>query len=175
MARSETGVASNDAARIAALEAQVRGLLDREEIRDVITAYGRSLDARDWTTQRTLYTDPFDMDYSSIGVPGRTIAVDDWVALLSSFFAQLPATQHMTNTLELDVRGDDAVVVAMLHAQHFLPNDKGDSVQRMIGTYDVTLRRTAHGWKIGRIALKAQWHEGNYWIYEEANRRAQQG
>ena len=150
--------------RIAVLEAQVQGLLDREAIRNIITEYGRALDARDWDTQRSLYTDPFHLDFSSIGGPTGTTSIDEFIGVLTAFFKRLRASQHMTNTLALDIAGDEASVVAMLHAQHYLPNEQGAPVQRMIGTYDLSLNRTEDGWRICNLVLKAEWNEGNSWV-----------
>ncbi len=150
--------------RITALEAQIQGLLDRETIRNIITVYGRALDARDWDTQRSLYIDPFHLDFSSIGGPTGTISIDEYMGVLTQFFNRLQSSQHITNTLALNITGDEANVIAMLHAQHYLPNNQGAPVQRMIGTYDLSMNRTENGWRIYSLVLKAEWSEGNSWV-----------
>jgi len=82
--------------RGATLDPRLQRLLDREDIRDVVTRYALSFDARDWAMQRALFTDEIEMDFSaSIGSGLQRMKADDWVAGVRPFFEGLPATQHI--------------------------------------------------------------------------------
>jgi hypothetical protein len=148
---------------------EVRGLLDREAIRDVITRYALSFDTRDWAMQRACFTDEIEMDFSaSIGAGLTRMTVDAWVAGVRPFFEALPATQHIALVQSVTVSGDEAEARSLLHAQHYLPNPKGGPVQRMIGWYDNWLTRTPQGWRIRKMVQHIDWNEGNWWIFDKA-------
>lgn len=157
-------------ARAAEVEAQVRLLLDREEIADVMVRYGYSFDMKDWGLHRSCFTDEIEMDFSaSIGGGGLTRhRADEWVSLVRPFFERLHATQHIATPLKIVIDGDAATCVSLLHAQHHLPDAKGGAVQRMIGYYENTLNRTPDGWKIARMVQHIRWNEGNWHIFEMA-------
>jgi hypothetical protein len=70
--------------------------------------------------------------------------------------------------LSININGDEAMCISMLHAQHYLPNEKGESIQRMIGYYENFLLRTSQGWKINKMIQHINWNEGNWYIFELA-------
>ncbi len=143
-------------------------LVDKDAIGQVIRLYGFSLDRRDWPLHRSLFVDEIEMDYRDALGPSARMKADDWIAAVGPFFANLSATQHLTNPVRIDVAGDDAYVLSQLHAQHFLPNSMGAPVQRMIGWYENWLVRTAGGWKFRKIVMHVDWNEGNAWIVQKA-------
>jgi hypothetical protein len=151
-------------------EERLQMLLDREEISQAIVNYGFSFDRRDWALHRSIFTDQIQMDFSaSIGGSGlKTYKADDWVKLIRPFFEKLPATQHIAMPFSIKINGDEAYVISMLHAQHYLPNNKGDSVQKMVGYYENWLIRTPQGWKINKMVQRISWNEGNWYIFEKA-------
>ncbi|WP_299401837.1 nuclear transport factor 2 family protein [uncultured Roseobacter sp.] len=115
-------------------DTKLQVLLDREEIRQVITNYGLAFDMQDWELHRSVFTDEIQMDFTaSLGGGLQTMAADDWVGAVRPFFANLNGTQHIAMPLTITVEGDSAYVLSMLHAQHHLPNARGGPVQTMIG------------------------------------------
>jgi hypothetical protein len=153
---------TREAAELATLKAQVQGLLDREDIRQVMLTYARTIDLRDWDTHRKLFADVVEVDN------GEKRSREQLMRGKIAFFGQTQATQHIGMVTEIDVQGDDAHVASLLHAQHYQPNEFGEPVQRMIGTYDYWLRRSPTGWKIYKYLHNTSWNEGNYWIYQNA-------
>jgi hypothetical protein len=134
-----------------AVEARLRELEDREAIGRAIVTYGFSFDRRDWTLHRSLFLDEIEMDFSaSIGSGLSRMRADDWVAAVRPFFEALPATQHIAYALRTEITGDEAYVVSLLHAQHYLPNGMGEPVQRMVGWCENWLVRTPAGWRFRR-------------------------
>lgn len=147
----------------------LRDLLDREAIRDVVTRYALSFDARDWAMQRACFTDEIEMDFSaSIGVGLTRMAADEWVGGVRPFFEALPATQHIALVQSITLASDDAQARSLLHAQHYLPNAKGGPLQRMVGWYDNWLIRTRDGWRIRKMVQHVDWNEGNWWVFLKA-------
>jgi hypothetical protein len=152
------------------MQAKLLLLLDRQEIGDLIIRYGFSFDRRDWDLHRSCFTDEIQMDFSaSLGGSGlTTYKADEWVELVKPFFMNLEATQHIAMPLSININGDEAMCISMLHAQHYLPNEKGESIQRMIGYYENFLLRTSQGWKINKMIQHINWNEGNWYIFELA-------
>ncbi|MEM8822752.1 MAG: nuclear transport factor 2 family protein [Pseudomonadota bacterium] len=151
------------------VEEKLQILLDREEISQVIINYGLAFDIQDWDLHRSVFTDEIQMDFTaSLGGGLQTMAADDWVAAVKPFFASLYGTQHIAMPLSIEITEDTAYVCSMLHAQHHLPNAKGDPVQTMIGHYDNWLVRTDDGWKITKMVQTITWNEGNWYIIEKA-------
>lgn len=153
----------------ATAEERLRVLLDREEIARIVVSLGRSYDAKDWVLHRSLFADEIQMDFSaSIGDGLTTMSADEWGAAVRPFFDALDATQHIGMPLSIDIEGDGAEVVAMLHAQHFLDDARGQPVQRMIGSYDISVTRTDNGWKIVKVVQHIDWNEGNWYVFNKA-------
>ncbi|MDJ0740436.1 MAG: nuclear transport factor 2 family protein [Gammaproteobacteria bacterium] len=149
--------------------AKLQRLLDREEITQLIVNYGLAFDTQDWALHRSVFTDQIEMDFSaSIGDGLVTMQADDWVEAVKPFFAKLRGTQHIAMPLSIRIDGDEAYVRSLLHAQHYLPNDKGVPVQTMVGHYDNWLVRTDDGWKIRKIVQHISWNEGNWYVFEKA-------
>ncbi|WP_299621778.1 nuclear transport factor 2 family protein [uncultured Tateyamaria sp.] len=150
-------------------EVKLQILLDREEIRQVITNYGLAFDMQDWDLHRSVFTDEIQMDFTaSLGGGLQTLSADDWVSAVKPFFANLEGTQHIAMPLTIQIDGDTAYVRSMLHARHHLPNSKGGPVQKMVGHYDNWLIRTDEGWKIAKMVQTITWNEGNWYIIEKA-------
>lgn len=150
-------------------EEKIQYLMDREEIGQQIIHYGLSFDRRDWELHRSVFTEEIQMDFSaSIGDGMTTMKADDWVASVKPFFENLKATQHIGIPLSIQIDGDEAYVISLLRATHYLPNEKGNPTQAMVGYYENWLRRTDKGWKIFKIVQHIDWNEGNYYVFEKA-------
>ncbi|MEM9013423.1 MAG: nuclear transport factor 2 family protein [Pseudomonadota bacterium] len=153
----------------ATVETKLQVLLDREEVRQVIVNYGLAFDMRDWALHRSVFTDEIEMDFSaSIGDGLVAISADDWVAAVRPFFEALDGTQHVAMPLSIEIDGDEAYVRSLLNASHHLPNDRGVSVQTMVGYYENWLVRTEDGWKIHKMVQHITWNEGNWYVFEKA-------
>ena len=151
------------------VEAQVRYLMDGDAITQLIVDYGTSFDRKDWALHRSVFTPEIEMDFSaSIGAGFTKMKADDWVKSVKPFFEALSGTQHIGMPLSIEIKGDTATAKTMLHAQHYLPNLKGEAVQKMIGSYDMSFVRTAEGWKITKMVQHITWNEGNWYVFLKA-------
>ncbi len=148
-------------------------LLDRAEISDVQLRYATGLDMRDWKLFRSCFADEIEVDFSSVfgGSGPRKITADRWTEAARRTISGLQATQHMITNHVITVEGDKALCVAYVQAQHYLPNDAGDSTQTMGGYYTNHFIRTPEGWKIKSCKLTLTWSKGNFHIFELARNR----
>jgi hypothetical protein len=85
------------------LEARLRNMADREEIRQVLMRYARGLDRLDNTLARSCYWDDAIEDHSHfVGSP------DDFIVWADSTTLMFESTQHGILNHFCDLQGDDA-------------------------------------------------------------------
>jgi ketosteroid isomerase-like protein len=128
-------------------ESKLQVLVDRAEIIDVFNRYASGIDQRDRKLYRSCFTDEMEVDIAG-GGPG-TCPADEWVEQAFSAVSPFEATHHIITNHVIDAKGDVAIGVAYLHAQHFGP----DSVFTVSGHYTNELEKTPQGWKIRKLAL----------------------
>ena len=144
-------------------------LLDRQAISDTVIRYATGIDMRDWDAYRSCFTDEVDIDFTSFGGgEPQTMRADQWVAGVRAGLSGFEATQHVSTNHVITLEGDDATCVSYMQAQHYLPNDKGDSALTLGGYYTNALIRTASGWRIRRCHLTVTWTTGNRHVFELA-------
>lgn len=147
-------------------------LLDRADLTDLINKYATGIDTRDWTLYRSIFADEVDIDFSSYnGQPGERMKGDDWVAGVQMLLPGFDATQHLLANMVFDIRGDEATVTVYMQAEHFLANALGDSSHTLGGYYTHRVRYGTDGWKIHGVTLNITWSRGNRHVYELARQR----
>lgn len=140
----------------------VQRIIDRDAIIDTINNYAFGVDLRDWELYRSIFTDEFEADLSSLsGSEPQLVTADDWVAQVRSGLSGYRGTQHIMSNHRVSIAGDEAKTKVYFQATHYLPNDQGDSHWSIGGYYDHTLVRTPQGWKIRKLKLTVIWSEGN--------------
>ena len=157
-------------------DSRIQDLLDRQDVIDSILRYASGIDMRNWSLYRECFTDELEVDFTSWG--GGTplkLGADQWVANVRSTLSGFEGTQHTLTNFVVDVDGDDAHAVVYMSAQHFLPNDKGDSSLLIGGYYTHDLVRTPTDWKIRKARLTVTWTVGNRHIFELARQRVADG
>ena len=153
----------------------IQALLDRQSVIDSILRYASGIDMRDWELYRQVFTDEMEVDFTSwSGGSPRKLSADDWVKGVSGL-AGFQATQHTLTNFVVNVRGDEATAVVYVQAQHYLPNDKGDSTLTIGGYYTHELVRFPTDWKIRKARLTVTWTTGNRHIFELARERVAAG
>ena len=80
---------------------------DRLDINDLLTRYAHSVDSKDWTLYRSVFTDDAFIDYESAGgIKGDREAVANW---LEKTMAGFPMTQHLISNVDVKIDGDRAL------------------------------------------------------------------
>ena len=127
---------------------------DRLEINDLLTRYAHSVDSKDWTLYRSVFTDDAFIDYESAGgIKGDREAVANW---LEKTMAGFPMTQHLISNIDVKIDGDRTSVRAMFYNPMGMPSGKTFWCG---GFYNHSLVRTADGWKSQRLIEESSWFD----------------
>jgi 3-phenylpropionate/cinnamic acid dioxygenase small subunit len=129
-------------------------LADRLEINDLLTTYATSVDDKDWTAYRNVFTPDAFIDYESAG--GVKGSVDEVVAWMQETMAGFPMTQHLVANVKVQLDGDTAKVRAMFYNPMQLPGMAEQSCCG--GYYHHELVRTSDGWRSRSL------REDNVWF-----------
>ncbi len=131
-------------------------LADRLAIADLLTAYAKAVDERDWELWKSLFTADAHVDYTSAGgIAGDRETVAAWLA---ESMAMFEATQHLVANLEVAITGDEATARAMFFNPMKFAGDGGFFTTG--GWYNHDLVRTAEGWKSRRLIEESSWFDG---------------
>jgi SnoaL-like domain len=136
---------------------EVRYLMDRREIDDVLTRYANVLDARRWSDLGKVFTSDATLDYRSAGgIRGSVTEVGAWLSTVLPFFTW---TQHLVlnRAVELAPGADTATS----HADFSNPNgavvDGRPWLFVVGGAYHDRLVRTPVGWRIAHRVEETLW------------------
>ncbi|MEQ9643109.1 MAG: nuclear transport factor 2 family protein [Alphaproteobacteria bacterium] len=147
-------------------------LNDRVAISDVLHRYCRAIDIKDWALLETCFTEDLEADFTSFAGRDVVCGRDNWLKAIRLTISGLEATQHLTGNHTIALHGDAASLRADIQAVHILANPRGDGEYTVGGWYDIDLRRTDDGWRIGRYKLTVRWSRGNRDLLRLAAKRA---
>jgi hypothetical protein len=152
-------------------ETEIRRLIDRTAVSDVVTAYASAVDRRDWDLFRSLFAPSVFIDFRSFD-PGlyRRLSLDELVAITSKL-AAFDATQHLSTNHVLTIADNRARCVSYMHAGHFLTHAGEQHFCFLYGHYTYELQREADGWKIDRYGLQVTAQYGEPRVFEWAGLR----
>jgi ketosteroid isomerase-like protein len=136
-----------------------RTISDREEIRDVLVLYAKSLDRRDYSALRRVFTSDATGNYFA---GGTHEGVDRISAFIERALAQCGPTQHLLGSIEVSVQGDTATANCYLQAIH-VGKQAGyeGKVLTIWGIYRDRLIRTPDGWRIQYRELETTHADGD--------------
>ncbi len=142
------------------LERQVQWLTDRALISELLHAFARALDTRDFQAYADNYADGGSIELPDPKRPGSTIVLQkaNMLELLPKSLGRYAATHHISANHQISIEGDTASSRSYLQAVHVsgAPTDHWTAG----GWYDCEYTRTASGWKFGRVRLTAIWLTG---------------
>jgi hypothetical protein len=135
---------------------QLRELLDRAELSDLIGRYGLMADRRTFGEARSCFTEDVVAEYPS----GKAEGVETLAAFGEQALNAYERTQHVITNLLIDLDGDRARVGANLIAVH-IPLASAPAVHFDTGCrYEFEAKRTLQGWRISRLRLEVLWTAG---------------
>lgn len=126
-------------------------LLDRQEIRDVVTQYFMSADRRDFASLVDCFVPDTLVDYSDLLPVAPATPIAEVAALIDSAMGALyNNTQHFMGNHECIITGNRAAVETYCLAIHENIDDSADSGTRPTSAlrYIDRFIRTADGWRI---------------------------
>jgi 3-phenylpropionate/cinnamic acid dioxygenase small subunit len=129
---------------VAAMDLQQ--LIDRAEINDVLLRYSEALNAADWDTWASCFTEDAQLVYTTAG--GIAGSVADAVAWLSqTMLAFDMRIGRISNVLTTFVSGSEARVSSQYSMMMRLAGETPTYIEAA-GWYDDTVVRTADGWRL---------------------------
>lgn len=153
------------------LRDQVRWLVDRAEIDDLVDRFSRDLDdfTRDGRPFDVAWVRSYFTDDATVAYPvGAATGAEAISALVDGKgMAPFQRTQHVTANHLVEIDGDQATVRFNLIATHVFAEDvrreRGDppGARFTVGDYyEGTLVRTAAGWRFADQSLTVTWTDG---------------
>lgn len=131
-------------------------LADRIAVSDVLDAYARGIDTKDWELVASVFTDDATLDYTAFGGPKGSR--DDVIGWVSASVSAFPMTQHHITNRTFSIDGDTATSRAELFAPMGMASSEGKMTMLLTGgVYIDTYRRTPDGWKISARVCDRAW------------------
>lgn len=125
-------------------------------------AFAQGIDLRDWTLLESVFTDPFEYDYSSHRPDAHGVLTPaEWVGARRRRFGTMKANQHSMTNPRVVVDADTAHCRMYVTAWHVADVGGVEDWCTIGGEYDNLLARTAEGWRISRLRLDRRWTVGN--------------
>lgn len=141
---------------------QLRWLVDRAAISDLLVDFARAVDDRDWEGYAANYADDGVLAISpTIEHRGRA-GMAEFVA---GSLGRYAGTHHLSTNHAITVDGDTATTRSYLVAAHVL--DAADPYRHADGAgwYRCTLRRTPEGWRFTHVTLEIRYLSGEPLIH----------
>jgi hypothetical protein len=152
-------------------EPEIRALIDRAAVSDVVTAYASAVDGRDWERFRSLFAETVFIDFRSFHPSlHRELPLDELVEITRGL-AAFDATQHLSTNHAHRIDGDRATCTSYMHAGHFLTREGEQHFCFLYGYYTYELQRVGSVWKIDRYGLQVTAQHGDPRVFEWAGLR----
>ena len=136
-------------------EARLQWLVDRAEIAELLVAYARCIDRRDWSGLQETYTEDGVMDHGAVAV-GR----DGVPELSERILRDCTGSHHVVDSPSIVIDGDTAQAHCHYLATHLGGGEPPTVIRQGGGWYDCTLRRTDRGWRFTRVRATSAFRTG---------------
>ncbi|HET6508993.1 MAG TPA: nuclear transport factor 2 family protein [Baekduia sp.] len=137
------------------LEEQVRWLLDRAAINDLLVEHARCLDDKDWDGLQALFTED-----GYLQLPFGRIEADAMGSTSATHLDSYFATHHMSSNYAIELDGDTANARSYFSAAHVPSSEDLWAHGDIGGWYQTTFRRVDGRWRIATIDETFLWRIG---------------
>ena len=138
------------------VEEQIAWLTDRAQLHDLLIAYARRADTKDWVGFADLFADD-----GRIVLPFGSITKDEMAGSVERVLAPFEGTHHLFANIGIEIDGDTARTNHYLQAVHVASADTPSRHADIGGWYDNTYRRTPDGWRFVSVDLTFVWSDGD--------------
>jgi uncharacterized protein (TIGR02246 family) len=138
------------------IEPELQRLRDEADIRDLMLAFARGLDERDWDAYANTFTE--DGLFEIMGQ--RRVGRAEIAAGPARDLVQFDRTQHYSTNHRIEVDGDRAAASHYLLAIHVPDAARPTEHADIGGRYVCQCRRTSAGWRFSEVSLELWWTRG---------------
>ncbi|WP_299651098.1 nuclear transport factor 2 family protein [uncultured Tateyamaria sp.] len=146
-------------------------LVDHAEMVRIADALDAAVDAKDWATARSLFTDTITVDFTSlVGGEPATIPADGLIAGWSSNLTAEKTSFHLRGNHRITFENDGSATMQS-HGYAWnrmergaLPENGSDPMWEVWGTYEHSFVPTDDGWKIDAMTFVATAERGNPFV-----------
>jgi ferredoxin len=144
------------AAGLPVSQEELRRLIDRQQISDVLYRYASCVDYKDFATLRSLFTDDAHGVYMTVA---DLTGADEIVKWIDGMTAGKSWQHHKLTVYHIDFTGPDEASTLTYHTSH--QTDAGDetAVTLIVARYRDKLRRVDGTWKITEKIMEPGWME----------------
>jgi hypothetical protein len=139
------------------------GLIQRQEVEDVVVRLFVATDRRDWASVEACLADMviFDMTSMTGGEPLH-MTPTDVIAGWTNGLAPIDHVHHQVGNFQIDVDGDRATAFCYGIAFHYREKIASAAKSRtFVGSYDIHLTRNEGRWRIDLFRLNLKFIDGN--------------
>ncbi|MDV7353678.1 nuclear transport factor 2 family protein [Rhodococcus oxybenzonivorans] len=144
------------------VEEQIAWLTNRVQIHDLLLAYARCVDTKDWTGFADLFADD-----GRVVLPFGSIGKGDMADSVERILAPYEATHHLFANVGIDIDGDTARANHYLQAVHVTSAGTSSRHADIGGWYNNTYRRIPGGWRFVSVDLTLVWSAGDVFEPED--------
>jgi ferredoxin len=135
---------------------ELRRLVDRQQISEVLYRYASSVDYKDFATLRSLFTDDAHGVYKTVA---DLTGADEIVKWIDGMTADKSWQHHKLTVYHIDFTGPDEASTLTYHTSHQTGADDDSMVTLIVARYRDRLRRVGGTWKITEKIMEPGWME----------------
>ena len=146
-------------------------LVDQAEMVRIADAIDAAVDAKDWALARSYFTDTIDVDFTSlVGGEPATIPADGLISGWAGNLTEEKTSFHLRGNHRITFNSTDgATMVSHGYAWNrmergALPENGGDPLWEVWGTYVHGFARTQDGWKVNAMSFTATAERGSEFV-----------
>ncbi|WP_299673081.1 nuclear transport factor 2 family protein [uncultured Roseobacter sp.] len=146
-------------------------LVDQAEMVRIADALDAAVDAKDWTLARSFFIETIEVDFTSlVGGEPATIPADALISGWSSNLTEEKTSFHLRGNHRV-IFEEDGSATLLSHGYAWnqlqrgaLPENGGEALWEVWGTYLHSFVETGEGWKIDAMTFTATAERGNSFV-----------
>jgi SnoaL-like domain len=137
-------------------DAEIRRLVDRAAVSDLLNEFARRLDSGEWDRYAATFTPDgvFELPWS------RRVGREEIAAAAEADLVRFAAVMHYSTNHVIEIDGDTARTRSYLIGIHVPDGSDPATHADAGGWYDCELRRTNEGWRFMYVRVTVAWRGG---------------
>ena len=130
-------------------------MLDRQAIVDLLLRYASTIDAKDYTTLRSLFCEDIHAKYGEVEVDGA----DNLVQWIDGMTADVSWQHHFLSVYHVDFVSDTEATTLTYHTSHQTKSASPNTCRKIVARYYDTVHKVDGTWKIADKYMQIGWAE----------------